>query len=37
MKKEEFIESGVYNGHMYNIGLDDYGQQYFIEYMDVHG
>ena len=37
MKREEFVESGVYNGHMYNVGLDDYGQQYFIEYMDEKG
>ena len=37
MKKDEFIESGVYNGHMYNIGLDDYGQQYFIEFVDEQG
>ena len=37
MKSDEFVKSGVYNGHMYNVGLDDYGQQYFIEYMDIHG
>ena len=34
MKQEEYIKTGVYNGHMYNVGMDDYGQQYFIEYID---
>ena len=34
MKKDEFVKSGVYNKHMYNVGLDDYGQQYFIEFLD---
>ena len=25
------------NGKMYNVGHDEYGQQYFIEYIDIHG
>lgn len=37
MKKEEYIETVVLNGKMYNVGIDDYGQQYFIEYIDIHG
>ena len=37
MIKEDFIESGVYNGHMYNIGCDDCGQCYYIEYLDENG
>ena len=34
MHKDEYIKTIVYNGHMINIGLDDYGQQYFLEYLD---
>ena len=37
MKREEYIKTDVYNGHMYNVGVDDYGQQYFIEYADENG
>lgn len=34
MKATEYIKTIVYNGHMINIGLDDNGQQYFLEYVD---
>ena len=37
MKQEEYVKTDVYNGHMYNVGVDDYGQQYFIEYMNENG
>ena len=37
MKKEEYIKTIVVNGHMINIGLDDYGQTYFLEYVDGEG
>jgi hypothetical protein len=37
MKKEEFITSLVYNGQLVNVGIDDYGQTYFIEYVDGNG
>ena len=32
MRKEEYIKTIVYNGHMVNIGLDDAGQQFVLEY-----
>ena len=34
MKPEEYIKTIIYNDHMINIGLDDYGQTYFIEYLE---
>lgn len=34
MKQEEYLKTMVYNGHMVNIGVDDYGQQYFLEYVE---
>ena len=34
MKKEEYVKTIVYNDHLINIGLDDYGQTYFIEYLE---
>lgn len=34
MKQEEYIKTIVYNGHMINLGNDDYGQIYFIEYLE---
>lgn len=34
MKQREYIKTVVYNGHMINVGLDDYGQTYFIEYAE---
>ena len=37
MKREEYIETLVINGHMINVGLDDYGQTYFLEYIDEDG
>lgn len=33
MKPEEFVESRVINGQLVNIGMDDYGQQFFFEYV----
>ena len=37
MKREEYVESIVYNGQMVNIGVDDAGQQYFFEFMNKKG
>ena len=37
MKKDEFIETIVVNNHMINVGYDDYGQTYFLEYIDKNG
>lgn len=37
MKAEEYIKTVVFNNRMINIGLDDYGQSYFIEYLDDEG
>lgn len=34
MKQEEYIKTIVYNGHMINIGIDDAGQTYIIEYLE---
>lgn len=34
MKQEEYIKTIVYNDHTINIGLDYYGQTYFIEYLE---
>ena len=34
MRQEEYIKTIVYNGQMINIGLDDYGQTYFLEYVE---
>lgn len=34
MKQNEYIKTIIYNGHMINVGLDDYGQTYFIEYAE---
>jgi hypothetical protein len=34
MKQDEYIKTIVYNSHMINIGLDDYGQTYFLEYVE---
>ena len=34
MKKEEFIESIVLNDKLINIGLDDNGQCYFVEWVE---
>ena len=32
MKKEEFRESKLVKGKLVNVGVDEYGQQFFIEY-----
>ena len=37
MEKEEFIESIFFNGKLVNVGLDDAGQSYFIEYVNDRG
>ena len=37
MKKEEYVETIVVNGHMINVGIDDCGQTYFLEYLDGFG
>jgi hypothetical protein len=34
MKQDEYIKTIVYNDIMINIGLDDYGQTYFLEYVE---
>lgn len=34
MTREEYIKTVVYNGHMINIGMDDNGQQYFLQYVE---
>lgn len=34
MNKDEYIKTIVYNGRMINIGIDDYGQTYFLEYLE---
>lgn len=37
MKQEEYIKTIVVYGKMVNIGIDDYGQQYFIEFVNDKG
>lgn len=37
MKKEEYVKTIVVNGHMVNVGLDDCGQTYFLEYVNDKG
>lgn len=34
MKQEEYIKTIIFNGRMINIGNDDNGQTYFIEYAE---
>jgi hypothetical protein len=34
MKRDEYIKTIVFNGIMINIGIDSYGQTYFIEYVE---
>ena len=36
MKQEEYLKTIVFNGRMINIGLDDNGQCFFIEYLDEY-
>lgn len=37
MKKSEYVKTVVLGGKMINIGLDDYGQCYFFEFVDQNG
>ena len=37
MKRDEYVKTIVVYGKMVNVGMDDYGQQYFIEYVDGNG
>lgn len=37
MKQEEYVKTIVVYGKMLNVGIDDYGQQYFLEYVDDNG
>ena len=37
MKQEEYVKTIVVYGKMVNVGMDDCGQQYFIEYVDDNG
>ncbi len=34
MKQEEYIKTIIYNDRLINLGLDDAGQTYFIEYAE---
>ena len=34
MKPEEYVKTIVVYGKMVNVGMDDYGQCYFIEYLN---
>lgn len=34
MKQNEYIKTIIFNGHMINLGNDDNGQTYFIEYAE---
>lgn len=37
MKQEEYVKTIVVYGKMINIGIDDCGQQYFIEFVNDKG
>ena len=37
MKQEEYVKTIVVYGRMVNVGMDDYGQQYFLEYVNEKG
>lgn len=37
MNSKEYVQTIIYNGHMVNVGIDDPGQQYFLEYLDERG
>lgn len=37
MTEEEYVKSLSINGHTIKLGIDDYGQQYFIEWEDFDG
>lgn len=34
MLKEEFVKTEIVGDYVVNIGMDDYGQQYFMEFVD---
>jgi len=37
MRKEDYIKTIKVNGYTVDIGLDDYGQCYYFEYVDKNG
>jgi hypothetical protein len=37
MKQDEYVKTIVVYGKMVNVGMDDYGQQYFIEFVNENG
>ena len=37
MKQEDYVKTIVVYGKMVNVGMDDYGQQYFIEFVNDKG
>ena len=37
MKTSEYVKTIVVYGKMVNVGMDDAGQQYFIEYVNANG
>ena len=37
MIKEEYIGTIELNGTVVNVGIDDYGQQYFFEFINKNG
>ena len=37
MKQDEYVKTIVVYGKMVNVGMDDYGQQYFIEFVNSKG
>ena len=34
MRREDYVETVIYNGQMINVGIDDYGQCYYLEFVD---
>ena len=37
MKDTEYVKTIVVYGKMVNVGLDDYGQQYYLEFVNNQG
>ena len=37
MKANEYVTTIVVYGKMVNVGMDDYGQQYFLEFLNDDG
>ena len=37
MKANEYIKTIIVYGKMVNVGMDDYGQQYFLEFVNNDG